>query len=153
MVRSRRQMSGEGQTFNKSAVVQMVSCNMYRYSRWSVTLCVPVCGVRQTAGGACEVTGGTEQNWKWFILTLLPVRLNYLSEQHREKVTMQVSSFSQDRPIFSKCKLKSMLQTLWNRRFTLPPPDLLPHPHAGTYIVTLQAEWEYVYRERVCRQL
>jgi len=55
-------MSGEGQTFNKSAVVQMVSCNMYRYSRWSVTLCVPVCGVRQTAGGACEVTGGTEQN-------------------------------------------------------------------------------------------
>jgi len=56
------EMSGEGQTFNKSAVVRMVSCNMYRYSRWSVTLCVPVCGVRQTAGGACEVTGGTEQN-------------------------------------------------------------------------------------------
>jgi len=34
-------------------------------------------GVQQTAGSACEVTGGTE-NQKWFILTLL--QLNYLSE-------------------------------------------------------------------------
>jgi len=31
------------------------------------------------AGGACEVTDGTEYR-KWLILTLL--RLNYLSEQH-----------------------------------------------------------------------
>ena len=56
-------------------------------------------GVRHTAGGACEVTGRT-QNWKWFILTLL--RLNYSSEQHRGNVTMQVSSFYQD--IFERCR-------------------------------------------------
>ena len=42
-------------------------------------------GVRQTAGGACEVTGGSE-NRKWFILNLL--QLNYLSEQHLVKVTI-----------------------------------------------------------------
>ena len=29
---------------------------MYPYSPLSVKLCVPVSGVRQTAGGACEVT-------------------------------------------------------------------------------------------------
>ena len=39
-----------------------------------------------------------------------------------------------------------MLQTLWNTRFTMPPPHPLPHPHTGTYIVTLQAEWEYIQR-------
>ena len=62
------------------------------YSVWSVTLYhVPVCvRVRQTAGGACEVTG-TKKTERRFTLTLL--RLTHLSEQHLGRVTMQLNHF------------------------------------------------------------
>jgi len=36
---------------------------------WYVPVCAWAC-CRRLVGGACEVTGGTD-NWKWFILTLL----------------------------------------------------------------------------------
>jgi len=41
---------------------------------WVVTLHWPVCGVRQTAGGAYEVTGGTE-NWKVIYFNYVMVKL------------------------------------------------------------------------------
>ena len=49
------------QNTSLSPYVYAIHRGVWRY----VNLCVPVCGVQQTAGGAYEVAGGTD-NWKRF---------------------------------------------------------------------------------------
>ena len=95
-----------------------------------VTLYVPVCG------GAADGTGGTA-NWQIVYFNYVVVKL-FEGTVSRESIFESRIYFVK---IIPKCIVKSLWQTLWNTRLTMPLPHLsLPLHRRVSTIVSLQDE-------------